>query len=84
MKTWMITLPLLCMASVAMADDVQKDQAAAPTQAISVRHKAPHGVHKRMMKRLRPVNLPRGDLRYCLERKTDEEIIRCAEERRKR
>lgn len=87
MKTWIFTLPLLCAAHFALAADTtpapaadQTRSAAAPAPA---KTGAPHRMHKRSMRRLHHVNLPHGDLRYCLERKTNAAIIRCAETRRK-
>ena len=124
MKTWLITLPLLCAAGVAMAQGAEKEgaadqpaavaapaeraaaqaapaePAAAPAQAeVTPEAKAPmkatapakattpakpkpkprHRMGKRASK-----PLPTGDMRYCLDRKSDAEIIRCSETRRKK
>ena len=105
MKTWLITLPLLCAAGVAMAQGAEKEgaadrpaavaapaepAAAAPVQASATPEakapvKAPakarpkHRTGKRVHK-----TLPTGDMRYCLDRKSDAEIIRCSETRRKK
>ncbi|HYP68673.1 MAG TPA: hypothetical protein VEP67_10555 [Thiobacillaceae bacterium] len=84
MKTWIFTLPLLCAVNLALAAEVKT---APPDQAASV--SAPvkiggHRMHKRTVRKFRAVKLPRGDLRYCLERKGNKAIIRCSETRRKR
>jgi hypothetical protein len=106
MKTWLITLPLLCATGVAMAQGAEKqaaadqpaavgapaEPAAAPAQAgatpeakAPVKAAAPakarpkHRIGKRAHKAL-----PTGDMRYCLDRKSDAEIIRCSETRRKK
>jgi hypothetical protein len=86
MKTWFIALPFLCAVNLAQAADIEAAPAADKMESATapVKAGAHHRMHKRAMKRLRPVNLPHGDLRYCLERKTNEAIIYCAEERRKR
>ena len=87
MKTWFITLPLLCAVSVAMAQGVEKEGAAdqpaavaAPTEA-QVREKA-----QAQDRAARPKAKPRqgGDVRHCLDLKTRTEIIRCSETRRKK
>lgn len=79
MKVWMITLPLACAIGAAMAGEVDKDQAAGQPQAAAAAPKARHGMHRAMTRRL-----PHGDLRACLERKSNEAITRCAESRHKR
>jgi hypothetical protein len=135
MKTWLVTLPLLCAAGVAMAQGAEKEgaadqppavvasaepaatpaeraaaqaaPAAAPAQpaaasaqpAAAPEAKAPvkapasaratapakpkaksrHRMGKRAQK-----PLPTGDMRYCLDRKSGAEIIRCSETRRKK
>lgn len=77
MKIWLIALPLLFAVSVAKADEQTQpgpqDQAAPPPAKPVHAKKHKHSV--------RP--LPRGDLRYCLELKDNEAIIRCAETGRK-
>jgi len=79
MKTWLITLPMLCVASIAIAADEMPVPAAQPEAAMAeepAEHAAPMGHHR--VKRL-----PRGDLRKCLELTNNEAIIRCAETGRK-
>ena len=86
MKTWFITLPFLCVVNLALAADMGAAPAADQTESAAAPVKAGghHRMHKRSMKRLRHVNLPRGDLRACLDRKGNKAIIRCSETRRKR
>jgi len=79
MKTWLITLPLLCAVGVAQADgpamlpsSPQPEAAAAPTKVEPARSTW----HK-------PRRLPRGDLRDCLALDGNRAIIRCAETGRK-
>jgi len=81
MKTWFITLTLMCAAGFAHADGMPSAPAAGEAQAAPAQTEAQAKpkVHKRKMKRL-----PHGDLRYCLDLSASEEIIRCAETRRKR
>ncbi len=73
MKTWFITLPLMCGVGIALAAGVEMDGTANPTAA------AP--AQKQMAK---PKHPPRGDLRYCLDLKTNKAIIRCAEKKPKK
>jgi hypothetical protein len=76
MKIGLIALPFLCLAGMASADGMesagatagQMEKAAAPARP-QVRARMGH----------RAKRLPHGDLRYCLDLKTQEEIIRCAE-----
>ena len=86
MKNWFITLPFLCAVNLALAADMETTQPADQRESASAPVKAAshHRMHRRTMKRLRAVNLPRGDLRSCLERKTNKAIIRCSETRHRR
>ena len=77
MKAWFITLPLLCAVGVAMADSMEKEGAAGQIESAA----AP--AHYRMANH-RTKRLPTGDMRHCLDLKTNAEIIRCSETRRKR
>ena len=79
MKTGLILLPLLCAANVAMANGAGKAGAAGPATAAV----APAKTQARMQAH-RPGHLPRGDLRRCLDLKSDAAIIRCAETCRKK
>jgi hypothetical protein len=79
-RTWFIALPLLCAAVVAQADGMPSASAAAGAEPAATQAKAPTSkIHQARLKRL-----PRGDLRHCLDLTANEEIIRCAETRRKR
>lgn len=78
MKTWFITLPFLCAVGVSFADDVGKEGAA--EQAVATNStQSRESMHARAPKRL-----PAGDMRHCLDLKSNAAIIRCAETRRKR
>ena len=86
MKTWIFTLPLLCAVNFALAADMGAAPAADKMESAAAPVKAAHHhrMHRRTVRKFRAVNLPRGDLRYCLDRKTNKAIIRCSEKRRKR
>jgi hypothetical protein len=73
MKIWFITLPLLCAAGFAMAEGAETDAAANQTATAT----APDQMVK-------PKHPPRGDLRHCLDLKTNEAIIRCSERKPKK
>jgi hypothetical protein len=81
MRIGLIALPFLCLAGVASADGREsagvtagQTEKAAPARAqVRARMAGPRAKY-----------LPRGDLRYCLDRKTEAAIIRCAETGRKR
>jgi hypothetical protein len=81
MKTWFITLPLLCAAGFAHADGMPGSPAADEAQAASAQMEAQAKpkLHKHKLKRL-----PHGDMRHCLELSSNAEIIACAEKRRRR
>lgn len=85
MKTWIFTLSLLCAVDLALAADMEVAPAADKMESVSAPVKAGghHRMHRRTVRKFRAVNLPHGDLRYCLERKGNEAIIRCAETRRR-
>lgn len=79
-RTWFTTLTLLCAAAFVQADGMPSTPADTGAETASADMKAPaKSAYKAKAKRL-----PRGDLRHCLEMSTNEEIIRCAETRRKR
>jgi hypothetical protein len=75
MKNWLIALPFLFAASLAMADE--KSQPSVQPKAAMTPTKANHAERQKHKVR----HLPRGDLRYCLELKNNKAIIRCAETR---
>ena len=72
MKARFFFLPLMCVVGGAMADGVEMDDAANKTASpTSQKHMA------------KPKHPPKGDLRYCLDLKTNEAIIRCSEKKPK-
>ncbi len=73
MKTWFISLPLVCMVGIAFAEGGEMDSAAGQA--------APAAAKTQMAK---PKHPPRGDLRYCLALKTNEAIIRCTEKKHRK
>lgn len=81
MRVCLIVLPAVFAASVTLADEVPSgpDPGDAESAAAGVATQAKQRAHTRRAKRL-----PHGDLRYCLELKSNEEIIRCAETPRRR
>ena len=82
MKIWLITLPLLFAAGIALADGMESEQPADQSDNAM----APTDIHKTSSARhheWKPKRLPRGDLRHCLELKDNQAIIRCAETTRK-
>jgi hypothetical protein len=85
MKLAFIALPLLFAAGVAagltMADDVDRKPTAAYTEAGS-QAKAQTQVRKTPRHKVK--RLPKGDLRYCLDLRSNAAVIRCAETGRKR
>lgn len=80
MKIWLITLPFLCGVGVAMADDIGSEGPAAQRQAAPAASTAPASSR---VAHHAAVRLPHGDIRHCLDMKTNAAIIRCAESRRK-
>jgi hypothetical protein len=80
-KTWSITLSLLCAAGIALADDKAQAPAVQP-EAAAVTEKAAPAKPKHHRAAGKAKRLPRGDLRRCLELKDNMAIIQCAENRR--
>lgn len=83
MKFGLVALPLLCVVGVAMADGVDREAAADPAQPVAVQGKIQEQAQEPAPTR-RTTQLPQGDLRHCLDLKTNAAIIRCSETRRKR
>lgn len=81
--TWLMILPLLCAVNGATADGMDYAGADAPAaEAAAAIDKAPA---RERMRAHTPTRLPSGDIRHCLDLKSNEAIIRCAETpRRKR
>ena len=82
MKTWLMLLPLLCTASVVMAQDVGPDAATPQAGSVAVPDKAQAPAPDQAAS---PVAKQRqgADMRHCLGLKTYKAIIRCAEPGRK-
>ena len=81
MKTWFISLPLLCAVNVAMAQDVENEKAAAPAEAVAAPEKA-QAENQTVVRKTK--QRQGGDLRHCLVLKTNKEIIRCTEKKRRK
>jgi hypothetical protein len=84
MKTttgWMI-LPLLCAASVAMAQEGGQQDAAGTPEPVAAQAPAPVQVQEQATVR-QTVRRQGADMRRCLQLKTHAAIIRCAEPGRK-
>jgi hypothetical protein len=81
MRLCLFVLPALVAASLALADEVPSGPYPGETEsaAAGVATQVKQRVHARRAKRL-----PHGDLRYCLDMKSNEQIIRCAETLRRR
>lgn len=83
MKTWLITLSLLCAAGIATAED-KMPAPAAQSEATMAKEAAAPAEPAKPMRQHRTKRLPRGDLRHCLDLKDNEAIIRCSETGRKK
>lgn len=81
MKIWLMALPFVWAAHIAMADSIEAEGPAdqAATEAVPARAPAHYRLANHRMKRL-----PSGDIRHCLDRKSSEDIIRCSESRRRK
>jgi hypothetical protein len=75
---WMI-LPLLCVAGIAMAQDMEKDNRVEPAEPVAAR------VQVQAQEKTTATRVKRqgGDMRHCLDKKRTQAIIRCAEPGRK-
>lgn len=74
MKIGLMTLPLLCAANLALAQDAMPAAAAAPADSAEApAQMAPN----------KPLRRQGRDMRRCLKLKTNVAIIRCAEPGRK-
>ena len=79
MKTWFIALPFVFACAFAQADEASAPPAAkVATGAEQAKPQPIKKVRKHRMKRMAAT-----DRRACLEQKTNAEIIRCAEQRKK-
>jgi hypothetical protein len=90
MKIGLISLSLLCATSFAMAQGVEQQPgqpaAATPEQAQVQSIEQTKVQTKSQAKAATSKQRPRqgGDIRQCLDRKTNKEIHRCAEKQRRR
>ena len=85
MKILLMLLPLLCAAGVAMGQGVEPEVAVAPDEAQTPdKNQVQRRVDVRDSHDRHMGNLRQGrDMRRCLNLKTNEAIIRCAEPGRK-
>jgi len=79
-RAWSMILPLLFAVSGAMADGMEP-AAAAAQESEAVTGRVP--VRERVRAHT-PTRLPQGDIRHCLDLRSNQAIIRCAETGRKR
>jgi hypothetical protein len=81
-KFGLVLLPLVCAASVAIAQDAGPDAAPPSAASVAVPDKAPTPAPDQAAS---PAARPRqgADMRHCLGLKTTKAIIRCAEPGRK-
>lgn len=79
-KIGLMTLPLLCAANLALAQDATPAAAAAPVDTAEAPAMAQAPAQ---MTPGKPVRRQGRDMRRCLKLKTNEAIIRCAEPGRK-
>lgn len=82
MKIWMITFPFLLAAGLAAAADPAPKADATPEAVFAAEQPAAVRQHKTKHHQAR--NLPKGDLRQCLELKDNKAIIACSEKRQKK
>ena len=80
MKIGLISLSLLCATSLAMAQGAE--QKAAEQATTQTQEQTQSQVKKQATRKERPRQ--GGDIRPCLDRKTNMEIHRCAEKQRKK
>jgi hypothetical protein len=84
-KTWLVALPILCMAGVAMAQSAAQDEAQVQSEA-QAREEAQvrEEVQVQEQKPTASTRKRQGaDMRHCLDKKDPKEISRCAEPGRK-
>lgn len=84
-KTWLMALPVLCMAGLAMAQGAAQDEGQVQSEAqvreeVQVREEA-------QVQEQKPTSSTRkrqgADMRHCLDKKDPKDVIRCAEPGRK-
>ena len=81
MKIGLISLSLLCATSLAMAQGVEQQAAEQATTQTKKQTQAQSQMKEQATRKARPRQ--GGDIRQCLDRKTNKEIHRCAEKQRR-
>jgi|GEM_PF-6632735 len=86
MKTWLMMLPLLCAVNVAMAQDAGTGGPAAQPEPVKTQEMAQTQEKTQTQEKATTTRTKRqgGDMRHCLARKTNKEIIRCTEKKRRK
>lgn len=95
MKSWIMTLPLLCAVSLATAQGVEDaagssgypdaavDQPVAAEKpaetAAPAKPRAQRSGSRTQTRKYSGRTLPKGDVRHCLDKKTQADLIRCSE-----
>lgn len=88
MKTWIMTLPLLCAVSLAMAQGVEAETNASgypdaaveqPAAETAAPAKAQRSGARAQTRNYGGRTLPKGDVRHCLDLQTPAGVIRCSE-----
>lgn len=82
MKIGLISLSLLCATSLAMAQGVEQKAAEPATTQTEEQTQAQSQMKEQATRKARPSQ--GGDIRQCLDRKTNKEIHRCAEKQRRK
>lgn len=80
MKTWLMALPLLCAAGMAMAQGAEGSGAALQESAATQEQVRAQTQERTQASKPRPAK--GGDIRQCLDRKSNKEIHRCAAPKR--
>lgn len=86
MKTWLMMLPLVCAVNAAMAQGAETGGPAAQTEPVKTQEMARTQENAQTREKATASRNKRqgGDLRHCLDRKTNKEIIRCSEKNRRK
>jgi hypothetical protein len=82
MKIGLISLSLLCATSLAMAQGVEQQAAEPATTQTKEQTQAQSQMKGQATRKER--SRQGGDIRQCLDRKTNKEIHRCAEKQRRK
>ncbi len=86
MKTWLMMLPLVCAANVAMAQGAETGGPAAQPEPVKTQEMVQTQEKAQVREKATTTRTKRqgGDMRHCLARKTNKEIIRCTEKQRRK